>query len=144
MIIRAKWVAALGTLALAGGSSGVAPAESAIEHPGLGTYLLRVSVEPKTVPGHKGVRITAYGDTPITNRVHLEVFATSHFCQPKASDESESKSSSKLVGKEEVEGRFSRSFPDVKAMKGDRLACAFLYMNPKVTLARAEASWKVV
>jgi hypothetical protein len=144
MSTRAKWVAALGALALAGGSTGVALAGSTVEHPGLGTYLLRVSVEPKTVPGHKGVLITAHGDSPITHRVHLEVFATRSFCQPKASDEAENPKASKVVGKEQVEGRFRRSFHYTAAAKGEHFACAYLYTNPNVTLARAHGTWKVV
>jgi hypothetical protein len=138
---RRWWISGLVTLALAVGSSGVALAGGS--RPGLGTYLLRVSVQPQTVPGHLGVRITVHGHTPITNRVTLEVFSTKAFCQPKASDEAAYKSPSKMVGKTEVEGRFDRSFPDVKAARGDHLACAYLYTNPNDTLARAHASWKV-
>jgi hypothetical protein len=141
---RAWWIAGLVTFALAGASSGVALAGPTLEHAGLGTYILTVSVEPTTVPGHKGVLITARGHTPLTNRVELEVYATRYFCQPKASDEAENPKASKLILKEKVEGRFSRSVNHVVAVKGEHRACGYLFKVPDHTLARGHGSWKVV
>ena len=145
MTTRATWIAALAAVALAVGSSGVALAGPTLTHRGLGTYLLRVSVEPKTVPGHKGVLITAHGDSPPTDRVELEVFATSFpFCQPQAAQEAENPKASKVVIKEKVEGNFSRSVNYVAAARGEQRACAYLYKVPSLTLAHGYGSWKVM
>jgi hypothetical protein len=143
MIMGPKWIAALGALALAGGSSGVAVAGPTIKHPGLGTYVVRVSVPttPVREGSTLGADITAHGDSP--NRAQLEVFASKVKCEHSAG--LEKSKGSHLIINEKVVGRFSHAVKYV-TVKGTWFACAYLYKigAPNDTLARAEASWQVV
>jgi len=141
MITRAKWVAALGTLALAGGSSGVALA--AIEHPGLGQYIVRISVTPKVVRGHGHAHITVEGHA--AKPVDLAVYAASdRTCSATAEGEATHKTDpGHFLYRIAVNGRITPVHSTYLAhKKGTWYACAYLYTNANHSLAGAQASWR--
>ena len=139
MITRAKRVAALGTLALAGGSSGVALAGSQIEHPGLGQYIVRISVTPKVVRGHGQVHITVEGRA--AKPVDLAVYAASdRTCYATAEGEA---THGHFLYRIPVNGRITPVHSTYSAhKKGTWHACAYLYTRADHSLAGAQASWR--
>ncbi len=145
MITRAKWVAALGTLALAGGSSGVALAGPVLEHPGLGANILKLSVRPEyqVQKGKAEESVEVIADGHSSTAAQLEVFRSGVTCDRSAGQEK--LHGGHLIMDPLVGGRFSDG-RRLAAPVGKHYACAYLSKPgaPNDTLARAEVSWRVV
>lgn len=155
MITRAKWLAGLGTLALAGGPTGLALARptptptptSTLQHSRLGQYIVRLTVPKTEVREGTGAKITAHGNA--AEKVHLEVFTSRY--KPAGIREKcfrdaelEKANDGHSIINRLVTGSFSSDAVTYAKVKGTWYACAYLYATPGSTLARAEGEWREV
>jgi hypothetical protein len=145
MFTRAKWIAGLATLILAGASSGVALAGRTLEHSGLGANIITLSVRPEhqVQKGkvEESVDLTASGHS--STAAQLEVFRSTVTCDRSAGQEK--LHGGTLVMDPLVGGRFSDG-RRLGAPVGKHYGCGYLSKPgaPNDTLARAEVSWQVV
>jgi hypothetical protein len=121
MTTRAKWIAGLATLAVAGALSSVALA--------VGFAELKVSVPKDSTPVDRSVRLVVKGDAP--SRVELLTFLSMQPCKTTAPEEMAVKQAKRVgVASHSVDGKFdvgSGGFNYTVDAKGKHYLCAYLY-----------------
>ena len=136
MHIRAKWIAALATLGVAGSLPGAASA--------IGFVHVKLLV-PATVRIRDGFDLGVKGH--LSKPANLDVFWSDHPCKRNAELEMvlvrERKHTVRAIHHPKVDGNF-KFHTAVISHLGKHYACAYLYEVPKHTLASDEASWHTI
>jgi hypothetical protein len=139
MTRRAKWIAALATLALAGASSGVALAGQQT------SPTLRLSVAATSVTYEEGASITAHYDTALDGQLWLDVIATTDSrCEHTVMEERVRTNHEGEVIRERVKGRSSSTATFRKRQYGRWFACGYLGRSPDSAFAHGRATWEMV